>query len=79
MAMLEEELYIICKKKNIPWPKMFKRFIDDGFGVIKVYWLMNLIAFFAKIFSQINGNLETKLLLWTFKCSREKTFTMEEN
>ena len=35
MAMLEEELYIICKKKNIVWPKMFKRFIDDGFGVIK--------------------------------------------
>ena len=35
MAMLEEELYIICKNKNIVWPKMFKRFIDDGFGVIK--------------------------------------------
>ena len=33
--MLEEELYIICKEKNIIWPKMFKRFIDDGFGVIK--------------------------------------------
>ena len=35
MAMLEEELYNICKKKNIVWPKMCKRFIDDGFGVIK--------------------------------------------
>ena len=35
MAVLEEELYIICKNKNITWPKMFKRFIDDGFGVIK--------------------------------------------
>ena len=35
MAVLEEELYIICKNKNIAWPKMFKRFIDDGFGVIK--------------------------------------------
>ena len=33
MAMLEEELYIICKNKNIKWP--FKRFIDDGFGVTK--------------------------------------------
>ena len=35
MAVLEEEMYIICKNKNITWPKMFKRFIDDGFGVIK--------------------------------------------
>ena len=35
MAMLEEELYVICKNKNITRPKMFKRFIDDGFGVIK--------------------------------------------
>ena len=35
MAMLEEELYIICIRKNIIWPEMFKRFIDDGFGVIK--------------------------------------------
>jgi len=34
MAMLEEELQIICIRKNITWPKMFKRFIDDGFGVI---------------------------------------------
>ena len=33
--MLEEELYVICKNKNITRPKMFKRFIDDGFGVIK--------------------------------------------
>ena len=37
MAVLEEELYIICKNKNITWPKMFKRCIDDGFGVIKSY------------------------------------------
>ena len=35
MAMLEEELYIVCIRKNIIWPGMFKRFIDDGFGVIK--------------------------------------------
>ena len=35
MAMLEEELYIICIRKNIIWPEMFKRFIDDGFGIIK--------------------------------------------
>ena len=35
MAMLEEELYVICIRKNIMWPEMFKRFIDDGFGIIK--------------------------------------------
>ena len=35
MAILEEELNIICIKKNINRPKLFKRFIDDGFGVIK--------------------------------------------
>ena len=29
MAMLEEELVIICKNKNIKWPIMFKRFIDS--------------------------------------------------
>jgi len=35
MTMLEEELYIICTRKNMIWPEMFKRFIDDGFGIIK--------------------------------------------
>ena len=35
MAMLEEELYIVCIQKNIKWPEMFNRFIDDGFGIIK--------------------------------------------
>ena len=35
MAMLEEELLIICKNKNIKWPVMFKRFIDDGFGIME--------------------------------------------
>ena len=34
MALLEE-LYIICKNKNIIWPELYKSFIDDGFGVIK--------------------------------------------
>ena len=33
--MLEEELIIICKNKNIKWPIMFKRFIDDGFGIMR--------------------------------------------
>ena len=33
MAMLEEELVIIFKNK-VKWPILFKRFIDDGFGII---------------------------------------------
>ena len=43
MAILEEELNIICIKKNIKRPKMLKRFIDNGFGVIK----SNKKVFFA--------------------------------
>ena len=35
IAMLKEELCIICIRKNITWPEMFKRFINDGFGIIK--------------------------------------------
>ena len=35
MAILEAELYIRCKNKNIKWPEMYKRFMDAGFGVIK--------------------------------------------
>ena len=42
MGILEEELYTRCKNKNIKWPKLYKRFIDDGFGVIKC----NKIIFF---------------------------------
>ena len=30
-----EELVVICKNKNIKWPIMFKRFIDDGFGIMR--------------------------------------------
>ena len=35
MAILEEELHIQCKNKNIKWRKLYKRFIDDGFGVMQ--------------------------------------------
>ena len=34
-VIFEEELYIICQNKNLIWPEMYKRLIDDGFGVIK--------------------------------------------
>ena len=35
MAMLEEELIIICKNKHIKWALMLNRFIDDGFGIME--------------------------------------------
>ena len=34
MAMLEEEWEITCKNKNLKGPILFKRFIDDGFGIM---------------------------------------------
>ena len=34
-TLLKEELHIICTNKNIIWPELYKRFIDDGYGVIK--------------------------------------------
>ena len=34
MAMLKEELSIIFIRKNITWPEMFKRFINDRFGIV---------------------------------------------
>ena len=34
--MLKEELKITCIYKNIEWPILFKRFTDDGFGIIYV-------------------------------------------
>ena len=34
-TMLGDELMIICKNKKIKWPIMFKRFIDNGFGIMK--------------------------------------------
>ena len=76
MAMLEEELYIVCIQKNIVWPEMFKRFIDDGFGVIKsnknnfLCGLQNSTTY-GKIFLYINGSLGTMLHLWTYIYSRE--------
>ena len=34
--MVEQALVIICKKKkNIKCPIMFKKFIDDGFGIMR--------------------------------------------
>ena len=36
MAMLENELKMKCKTDpKLIWPVLFKRFIDDGFGITK--------------------------------------------
>ena len=73
--MLEEELYIICKKKNMTWLKMFKIFNEDGFGVIKSN--KNEFSLFVIEFNCFRkniirdkwhfGNMVASLLLWTFK------------
>ena len=62
MAILEEELHIRCKNKNIKWPELYKRFIDDGFGVIKC----NKIEF-SKWVSEFN-NLRENIFIdkWQF-------------
>ena len=46
MAMLENELKIkCCSDPKLIWPVLFKRFIDDGFGITKglrkdvIYWI----------------------------------------
>ena len=85
MAVLEEEMYIICKNKNITWPKMFKRFIDDGFGVIKsnkkefLLWVneFNCLRKNIVIDKWQFGNIAAFTDLHIFK--GEKMFTMEEN
>ena len=65
-------------QKNIKWPEMFKRFIDDGFGGIQTtkrnfhYGHMNLIAF-LKIYKQINGILEHGCFYW-LEISKRKKF-----
>ena len=46
MAMLENEFKMKCKTDpKLVWPVLFKRFIDDGFGITKcnrkdvIYWI----------------------------------------
>jgi len=46
MALLENELKLKCESDpKIIWPILFKRFIDDGFGITKgvreevIYWI----------------------------------------
>ena len=36
LAMLQEELKTKCvHDKQLKWPVLFQRFIDDGFGIIE--------------------------------------------
>ena len=46
MALLENELKLKCESDpKIIWPILFKRFIDDGFGITEgvreevIYWI----------------------------------------
>ena len=35
LAPILNNIYMAILEENITWPKVFKRFIEDGFGVIK--------------------------------------------
>ena len=69
------------KNKNITWPKVFKRFIDDGFGVIKEFllWVNEFNCLRKNIVKDKwqFGNIVAFTDLHIFK--GEKMFTMEEN
>ena len=52
MAMLENEFKMKCKTDpKLIWLVLFKRFIDDGFGITKgnredvIYWIENTTSY----------------------------------
>ena len=74
--MLEEELLIICKNKNKKWPNsiLFKRFIDNGFGILNgnkkdvQTWVkeLNNLCENIVIFEMSFGNHVAYMNLYTF-------------
>ena len=84
MAILEEELYIICKNKNIAWLKMFKRFIDDGFGVKKsnkkefLQWVNEFNNLRKDIFID-KWQFGNKIAFMNLEIFKGKTFIFVEN
>ena len=84
MGLLDEEVNNICIKKNIKRPKMFKRFSDDGFGVIKsnkkefLQWVNEFNNLRENIF-QDKWQIGNKVALWTLKSLKGKTFIFSEN
>ena len=76
LAMLQEELKKKCANdQKLKWPKLFLRFIDDGFGIMEgskkdvEYWI-----------KQFNG-LTIKIDKWSFGNSVEymDIYTKEKN
>ena len=66
MALLEIELKNKCKSDpKLIWPVLFKRFIDDGFGVTTglfkdiLYWIENSIKCFPQ-FQRVNQSNKCK-------------------
>ena len=84
--MLEEELGLICKNKNVKWPILFKRFIDDGFGIMNgnkkdvQMWIKEFNNLHENIFidKMCFGNHVAYMDL-NIKFSREISFTKQES
>ena len=60
--MLEEELIIICKNKNIKWPIM-----DDGFGIMRGN--KKDVGTWINEFNQLRENIFYKIMdIWESCC-----------
>ena len=72
MAMLENELKIkCCSDPKLIWPVLFKRFIDDGFGITKglrkdvEYWIEQFNGLRKTVqIDKYNG--ETPWIIWIY-------------
>jgi len=85
MAMLENELKMKCEADpKLIWPVLFKRFIDDGFGITKgdrkdvIYWIQKFNELRKTVqLTNITGGM--LLIIWTFSCTKAALFTWMAN
>ena len=86
MALLENELKLKCESDpKIIWPILFKRFIDDGFGITKgvreevIYWIEKFNELRKKLFRLTNIIGAMHLIIWIFSYTRAAIFIRMEN
>ena len=86
MALLENELKLKCESDpKIIWPILFKRFIDDGFGITKgvreevIYWIEKFNELRKKLFRLTNIIRAMHLIIWIFSYTRAAIFIRMEN
>ena len=80
MAMLENEFKMKCKTDpKLIWLVLFKRFIDDGFGITKgvredvIYWIEHLNKL-RKTVKLTNIIGETHSIIWIFLSTKVMLF-----